>query len=192
MALPAPVLTAGGQAGAAPGVYIVLPASVLAFPASVRILWAMRWFLLFLPWIELFTLIWLGEQIGTLTTMAYIFVTGFLGLAIVRLQGMEILARLRSAQGQVIVDQWLTAEFAVGLAGLLLLIPGLLTDALALLVFIAVLRRRPEFRRAWFAPSRRASTRPGARGSTARRGATASAPRPAQTLEGEFRRLADD
>lgn len=152
----------------------------------------MRWFLLFLPWIELFTLIWLGEQIGTLTAMAYIFVTGVLGFSIVRLQGMEILARLRSAQGQLIVDQWLTAEFAVGLAGLLLLIPGLLTDALALLVFIAVLRRRPGFRRAWFMPPRRGSARPGARGSTARRGATASAQRPAQTLEGEFRRLADD
>lgn len=192
MALPAPVLTAGGQAGAAPGVYIVLPAPVLAFPAPVRILWVMRWFLLLLPWIELFTLIWLGEQIGALTAVAYVFVTGFLGLSIVRLQGMEILARLRSAQGQLIVDQWLTAEFAVGLAGLLLLIPGLLTDALALLVFIAVLRRRLGFRRAWFAPPRRGSARPGARGSRARRGATASAQRPAQTLEGEFRRLADD
>lgn len=152
----------------------------------------MRWFLLCLPWIELFTLIWLSEQIGTLTAMAYIFITGFLGLSIVRLQGMEILARLRSAQGQVIVDQWLTAEFAVGLAGLLLLIPGLLTDTLALLVFIAVLRRRLGVRRAWFAPPRRGSARPGARRSTARRGATASAQRPAQTLEGEFRRLADD
>ena len=152
----------------------------------------MRWFLLFLPWIELFTLIWLGEQTGPLTAMAYVFVTGFFGLSIVRLQGMEILARLRSAQGQVIVDQWLTAEFAVGLAGLLLLIPGLLTDTLALLVFIAVLRRRLGVRRAWFAPSRRGGARPGARGSTARRGATASAQRPAQTLEGEFQRLADD
>lgn len=152
----------------------------------------MRWFLLFLPWIELFTLIWLGEQTGPLTAMAYVFVTGFFGLSIVRLQGMEILARLRSAQGQVIVDQWLTAEFAVGLAGLLLLIPGLLTDTLALLVFIAVLRRRLGGRRAWFAPPRRGGPRPGARGSTARRGATASAQRPAQTLEGEFQRLADD
>ena len=148
----------------------------------------MRWLLLFLPWIELFTLIWLSERIGILAAMAYTFMTGFLGLSIVRLQGMEILARLRSAQGQVVADQWLTAEFAVGLAGLLLLIPGLLTDTLALLVFIAVLRRRLGLRRAWFAPPRRG----GARGSTARRGARASAQRPAQTLEGEFRRLADD
>lgn len=152
----------------------------------------MRWLLLFLPWIELFTLIWLGEQIGALTAVAYVFVTGFIGLAIMHLQGVEILARLRSAQGQPIVDQWLTAEVTVGLAGLLLLIPGLLTDTLALLVFIAVLRRRPGLCRAWFAPPRRGSARPGARSSSARRGATASARRPAQTLEGEFRRLADD
>ena len=151
----------------------------------------MRWFLLFLPWIELFTLIWLGEQIGALTAVAYVFVTGFFGFGIMHLQGIEILARLRSAQGQLTVDQWLTAEVAVGLVGLLLLIPGLLTDTLALLVFIAVLRRRPGLCRAWFTPQRRA-TRPGARGSTARRGATASAQRPAQTLEGEFQRLADD
>ena len=152
----------------------------------------MRWLLLFLPWIELFTLIWLGEQIGALTAVAYVLVTGFLGLGIMHLQGIENLARLRSAQGQLTVDQWLTAEVAVGLVGLLLLIPGLLTDTLALLVFIAVLRRRPGLCRAWFAPPRRGSARPGARGSTARRGATASARRPAQTLEGEFRRLADD
>ena len=152
----------------------------------------MRWFLLFLPWIELFTLIWLGEQIGTLTAMAYVFVTGFLGFGIMHLQGIEILARLRSAQGQLTVDQWLTAEVAVGLVGLLLLIPGLLTDTLALLVFIVVLRRRPGLCRAWFAPPRRGGARPGARGSSARRGATASAQRPAQTLEGEFQRLADD
>lgn len=154
----------------------------------------MRWFLLFLPCIELFTVIWLFEQIGLFTTLAYSFVTLFLGLAIVHAQGMEIVARLRSAQGQVILGQLLGAELAVGLAGFLLMMPGLLTDTLALLLLIPPLRRRlGALARVLFSAGQRGSAaRPGTRGSSARRGSGASAERPVETIEGEFQRLADD
>ena len=147
----------------------------------------MRWFFLLLPFVELLTLIWLFEQIGVFTTLAYLVVTLFLGLVIIRAQGMEITARLRSAQGQIVVGQLLGAELAVGLAGFLLMIPGLLTDTLALLVLIPPLRRRlGALGRVLF------SARPATWGSSARGGAGASAERPAETIEGEFQRLADD
>ena len=150
----------------------------------------MRWFFLLLPWIELFTLIRLGNRIGALAALAYVFVTFAIGLSIIRLQGVEIMARLRSAQGQVVIGQLLADDLAVGLAGLLLLIPGLLTDALALLVLVGPVRRRLG---AWFrAPRRAHAARPYKRDASAHRGPAASADRPRETLEGEYRRLADD
>ena len=147
----------------------------------------MRWFFLLLPFVELLTLIWLFEQIGIFTSLAYGVVTLFLGLAIMHAQGLEIAARLRSAQGQVVVGQLLGAELAVGLAGFLLMIPGLLTDTLALLVLIPPLRRRLGALCGLLL-----SARPVTWGSSAHGGAGASAERPVETIEGEFQRLADD
>lgn len=103
----------------------------------------MRWLFLLLPWIELYTLIQLGSRIGALSTLFYVFITLVLGLAILRLQGMEIIGRLRDAQqGGFVVGQFLADDLAVGLAGLLLLVPGLITDAMAVLVLIGPLWRR--------------------------------------------------
>lgn len=103
----------------------------------------MRWFLLLLPWVELYTLIQLGGRIGALGALFYVFITLVLGLAILRLQGMEIIGRLREAQqGGIVVGQFLADDLAVGFAGLLLVIPGLITDAMAALVLAGPLWRR--------------------------------------------------
>jgi UPF0716 protein FxsA len=51
--------------------------------------------------------------------------------------------RLREAQeGRIIGPQLLLDDMAMGLAGLLLIIPGMITDISALLVMIGPLRRR--------------------------------------------------
>ena len=85
----------------------------------------MRWFFLLLPWAELFTLIKLGGSIGALATLFYVFATFVLGMSIVRLQGMELIGNLRQAEyGQFVSRQMLASELAVGLGGLLLIIPG--------------------------------------------------------------------
>ena len=47
----------------------------------------MRWVFLLLPWIELFTLIQLGGEIGGFMTLLYVFATLMLGLTVIRLQG---------------------------------------------------------------------------------------------------------
>ena len=141
----------------------------------------MRWFFILLPWIELFTLIQLGGQIGALATLLYVFLTLVLGLTIIRLTGIEIVSRLQAAErGQVVVGQMLGDDLAVGFAGLLLLIPGLITDTMAILVFIGPLRRR--ILRA-FVPS----GDPGAGDGFQQR----SSKGPAETIDGEFRRLDD-
>ena len=134
----------------------------------------MRWFFLLLPWAELFTLIKLGGSIGALATLFYVFATFVLGMSIVRLQGMELIGNLRQAEyGQFVSRQMLASELAVGLGGLLLIIPGLITDTLGAVILISALIQRI------FAP-KSVEIRP--QGGEFRRG---------ETLEGEFRNLDD-
>ena len=103
----------------------------------------MRLLFLLLPWLELATLIQLGAETSVLTALAYVFATLVLGLLILRRQGMGMFQHLREAEtGRVLGGRLLLDDMAVGLAGLLLMIPGLITDFAALIVLIGPLRRR--------------------------------------------------
>jgi UPF0716 protein FxsA len=103
----------------------------------------MRFFIMLLPWLELFTLIELGIETSALTALAWVFGSLFLGLAILQRQGQGMFERLRQAQeGRIIGRELLLDDMAMGLAGLLLMIPGLITDFAALIVVIGPLRRR--------------------------------------------------
>ncbi|MEM1113464.1 MAG: FxsA family protein [Pseudomonadota bacterium] len=103
----------------------------------------MRIFLLLLPWLELFTLIQLGVETSALTALAWVFATLFLGLFLLQRQGMGMFERLRQAQdGRVLGPQLLLDDVAVGLAALLLMVPGLISDCAAVLVMFGPLRRR--------------------------------------------------
>lgn len=111
----------------------------------------MRFFILLLPWLELFTLIQLGTKTSALTALAYVFGTLVLGVLILRHQGRGVVEKLRqSSNGRILGPQLLLDDMAVGLAGLLLIIPGVLTDVAALVVLIGPLRRRLV---AWFRPA---------------------------------------
>lgn len=103
----------------------------------------MRLFFMLLPWLELFTLIQLGIETSALTAILYVLATLVLGLAILRRQGMDMFERLRQSQdGSVIGPQLLVDDMAMGLAGLLLMFPGLISDVAAVVVMIGPLRRR--------------------------------------------------
>jgi UPF0716 protein FxsA len=138
----------------------------------------MRWIFLLLPWIELFTLIQLGSQIGALAALLYVFVTLVLGLTLLRAQGMEILGRLQASRdGQLIPASVMADDVAVGLAAVLLMVPGLVTDTLAIVVMFGPLRRRLFALmggQAAAGPSQRTASRPG------------------DAIDGEFRRLDDE
>ena len=132
----------------------------------------MRWIFILLPWLELFSLIQLGSEIGALNALLYVFVTLMLGMALIRRQGVEVFATLRRAEAEQFVPQRLLAsELAVGLGGLLLVVPGLITDSLALIVVAGALVHR--FR----AGSHPDYVDPRYKES------------PGETLDGEFRRL---
>ncbi|MEM6579924.1 MAG: FxsA family protein [Pseudomonadota bacterium] len=103
----------------------------------------MRFFILLLPWLELFTLIQLGIHTSALFALVYVLFTMVLGVSIIQYQGRDMFERLRqSQQGRVVGPQLLVDDMALGLAGLLLMIPGLISDVAAVIVMIGPLRRR--------------------------------------------------
>lgn len=103
----------------------------------------MRFIIALLPWLELFTLIELGIKTSALTALGYVLFTVLLGVAILQRQGRGMFERLRQSQdGRLVGPQLLLDDMAMGLAGLLLIIPGLISDVAALIVVIGPLRRR--------------------------------------------------
>ncbi len=138
----------------------------------------MRLIILLLPWLELFTLIQLGIETSALWALVYVFATGALGLLVLRRQGEGMFERLRQTQeGRVIGSQLLLDDMAMGLAGLLLIIPGMITDFAALVVMIGPLRRRIA---GWLGGSRPEPYAPG----RDRESHT--------TIEGQYRRVDDE
>jgi UPF0716 protein FxsA len=103
----------------------------------------MRLFIILLPWLELFTLIELGIKTSALAALGYVLFTLLLGMVILQRQGQGMFERLRQSQeGRILGPRMLVDDMALGLAGLLLMIPGLITDLAALIVVIGPLRRR--------------------------------------------------
>ncbi|MEH6581999.1 MAG: FxsA family protein [Halioglobus sp.] len=103
----------------------------------------MRLFIMLLPWLELFTLIQLGVETSALTAVLYVLATFVLGAAVLRRQGMGMFDKLRQSQeGRIFGPELLLDDMAMGLAGLLLIFPGLISDFAALVVIIGPLRRR--------------------------------------------------
>ena len=138
----------------------------------------MRFLFLLLPWLELFTLIQLGIETSALTALAWVFASLFLGLALIQRQGRGIFEQLNSLQrGEAVGPNLFLDEMALGFAGVLLMVPGLITDSLALLVLIGPLRRRIG----------RFFGREPETGPATRREVDGS-----HTIEGSFRRVDDD
>ena len=104
----------------------------------------MRLFLLFVatPLSELALLVYLGTVIGPWYTILIVVATGAIGAYLARNQGLATLARIRSSIQQGIIPSRELLEGALILAGgLLLLTPGVITDAVGFLVLIPPSRR---------------------------------------------------
>jgi UPF0716 protein FxsA len=97
---------------------------------------------IFWPLLELWLLVKLGASIGALPVIALVVLSAVLGLGVLRGAGWQALslAQLRMHQRASPVPALLEG-FLMALAGLLLLLPGLLSDAVALLLLIGPLRR---------------------------------------------------
>lgn len=95
----------------------------------------------FFPLAEIATFVVVGGKIGALATVAFTIATSVVGAALMRWQGFGILRRLqRELDRGGSPGRELAHGAMVLLAGVLLLIPGFLTDALGLLLFIPPVR----------------------------------------------------
>ncbi|GAB4575856.1 MAG: hypothetical protein Tsb008_17880 [Rhodothalassiaceae bacterium] len=98
--------------------------------------------LIALPLIEVAVFIAVGTRIGVAPVLILTIATAVLGLAIARAEGIETLARAREAlhAGRPPVIEMVEGAL-LALAGLLLLVPGFLSDTAGALLLIAPLRR---------------------------------------------------
>lgn len=101
----------------------------------------MRWLVWLYPLAELWSLIALGAYTAAGAALLWVLGAGFAGVVAVRLAGMQVLRRLHRAKQEGVLHQNLVAgDMALAAAGLLLMVPGLISDALAVLVLIPQLR----------------------------------------------------
>ena len=88
--------------------------------------------------IEIGLFVVVGGAIGLLATLAVVLGSAMLGVAVIRGQGLGALARMRSgASGAMLARAGLTT-----LAGVMLILPGFLTDAMGLVMLIPWVQRR--------------------------------------------------
>lgn len=105
--------------------------------------------LLALPFIEIAVFIRVGELIGVWPTIALALLGSGAGVIVVRAAGFAMLGRARVAvaRNEAPVDELLDG-LCILLAGVLLIVPGFVSDALGLLLLLPWLRRHVR-RRIW-------------------------------------------
>lgn len=94
------------------------------------------------PIVEMTVLIQVGSKIGALATVGLVFLTAIIGVTLIRKQGLETSLK---AQEKMRRGELPAAEVAEGVmlifAGLCLLIPGFVTDAIGALLLVPPLRK---------------------------------------------------
>ena len=102
-----------------------------------------RFFLLIigLPLIELYILIKIGSHLGAFLTVALIIFTALLGLLLARFEGLRTLRQIRQSLSQGIVPaEEMLDSVLIFAGGVLFVIPGVLTDVVALVLLIPFTR----------------------------------------------------
>ncbi|WP_346893034.1 FxsA family protein [uncultured Roseibium sp.] len=97
--------------------------------------------IILLPLIEISVFIWVGGAIGVLPTVLLTILTAVAGTLMLRQQGLSLVMRMQSEldAGRVPGKDMMHGAMIV-IASLLLLIPGFVTDAIGLLLFIPPVR----------------------------------------------------
>lgn len=98
-------------------------------------------FFLLLPLIEIALFILVGRAIGLLPTLALVILAAVAGALLLRQQGLGVVERLRSnVNAGTIPGRTMFDAMLVGLAAILLILPGFLSDAIALALLIPAVR----------------------------------------------------
>ncbi len=122
------------------GALVAIP--VAGYGAGMNPLTILFLLFLFVPMVEIYFLIKVGNVIGAIPTIALVVFTALLGAFLLRLQGWITLQRTRMslAQGRLPAMEMMEGVLLV-LAGALLLTPGFVTDAIGFLLLVPPLRR---------------------------------------------------
>ncbi|WP_271897721.1 FxsA family protein [Candidatus Phyllobacterium onerii] len=98
-------------------------------------------FVLALPFLEIAGFIVVGSKIGVLATLGLIILSIFVGVFLLRFQGLGLIQKIReeTAAGRTPKRELVHGVMLV-FAALLLIIPGFITDIIGLLLFIPAVR----------------------------------------------------
>jgi UPF0716 protein FxsA len=97
--------------------------------------------LILVPLLELYILIKIGGYLGAFQTVALVVLAALLGIVLVRLEGLRTLQKIRQSLSQGIVPaEEMVDGVLIFVGGILLIIPGVLTDLFALVLFIPYTR----------------------------------------------------
>jgi len=93
------------------------------------------------PILEMLVLIQVGQQIGALWTIALVLLTAFIGINLLRYQGLATLSRAtwRMQSGQIPAKEMLEG-ILLAVGGALLLTPGFVTDTIGFVLLIPLVR----------------------------------------------------
>jgi UPF0716 protein FxsA len=95
-----------------------------------------------LPFVELWLLVRIGRVVGAPGVLAYVITMVFLGGWLARNQGRRMLAQARAAfESGRVPEEGLLGGVLVWMGGVLLIIPGVITDVLGTLCLIPITRR---------------------------------------------------
>ena len=90
-----------------------------------------------IPVVEIYLLIQIGSAFGVFTSIALVVFTGFLGAYLARIQGLQTLLRIQESLGEGRMQSGeLLDALLIGVAGLVLLTPGFLTDTVGFVLLI--------------------------------------------------------
>ncbi|WP_370676243.1 FxsA family protein [Pleomorphomonas sp. PLEO] len=94
------------------------------------------------PIAEIATLVWVGGHLGVINTVGLVLLAAFGGLALFRYVGFGLLRRVQvELSGGRMPTGALLEGFVVLVAGVLLILPGFLSDVLAFLLLFSPIRR---------------------------------------------------
>lgn len=93
------------------------------------------------PLIELYILIVLGKNIGVLPTILIVVGAGIVGVSMLKREGFKVIREFKNAlnEGRVPGDELLNGILVL-VGGVLLITPGLITDAMGFLLLIPATR----------------------------------------------------
>ena len=93
------------------------------------------------PLLELYILIKIGGYLGAFQTVALVVFTALLGIVIARIEGLRKLQQIKQSLSQGIVPaEEMVDGVLIFIGGILLIIPGVLTDLFALVLLIPYTR----------------------------------------------------